>query len=88
MSQENCKMKIKMDLCRYAGKVDLLTFLKMIFSNRVFRFLTIFRIQESKQYKLIAKVLWKVNSTKRMMQLTPGTKIGGDCPKTRLVRHF
>lgn len=66
---------IKDDCFRYTGKKDFRTLVKLFISNRVFRFLTIFRLQEANNG--MVKLLWKLNSTKRMIQLSPGTKIDG-----------
>lgn len=68
---------IKSDLMRYYGAYDCFTFLKAIVCNNTFRFQYVFRLCNENGYKrIIGLILWKLNRTKRYIQLPRGTKVG------------
>lgn len=68
---------IKSDLMRYYGKCDVFTFLRACFRNRTFRFQYIFRLCHTTGLtKLIGLFLWKLNRTKRIIQLPRRTQVG------------
>ena len=68
---------IKSDLVRYCGKCDMSTFLKAYFKNRTFRFQCAFRLCHCNGLaKFVGRILWKLNRTKRMIQLPRETKVG------------
>lgn len=77
MERDVIIQKTKGDLFRYTGYTDKKTFIKTFCRNRVFRFLTIFRLWDSDKLRLLFKFLWKLNSTKRLIQITPGMQVGG-----------
>ena len=68
---------IKSDLVRYYGKYDLPTLLVGCLTNRTFRFQCIFRLCKCNGFiKLLGLCLWKINRTKRIIQIPRATKIG------------
>ena len=68
---------VKSDLMRYYGKYDMCTFIKAYLNNRTFRFQYAFRLSQcSGVAKLAGLILWKMNRTKRTIQLPRTTKIG------------
>lgn len=68
---------VKSDLMRYYGKCDKLTFCKAYMKNSTFRFQYALRLTHcSGLIKLIGLVLWKLNRTKKYIQLPRQTKIG------------
>ncbi len=68
---------VKSDLMRYYGKYDRRTFLKAYFKNRTFRFQYALRMSQRKGLaRLFGLFLWKLNKTKRHIQISRHTKIG------------
>ncbi len=68
---------IKSDLMRYYGKCDISTFLNACFKNRTFRFQCIFRLCHTKGLtKRVGRFLWKLNTTKKTIQLPRNTQVG------------
>ena len=68
---------VKSDLMRYYGKYDMLTFLKAYVTNQTFRFQYAFRLaNRSGAAKLIGLFLWKINRTKKVIQLPRTTQVG------------
>ena len=68
---------IKSDLMRYYGKYDCFTFFKAYLLNSTFRFQYAFRMYQSKGIsKLIGLFLWRINRTKRVIQMPRTTKVG------------
>ena len=68
---------VKSDLMRYYGKYDTLTFLKAYVQNSTFRFQYALRLSQcSGLTKFIGLILWKLNRSKRYIQLPRQTKIG------------
>lgn len=69
---------VKSDLKRYYGKYNYKTFVKAIIKNRAFRFQYVFRMcQKSKGIsKLYWLIIWKLNRTRKMIQIPRKTKIG------------
>ena len=69
---------IKSDLFRYYGKYDCSTFIKAYFTNPIFRFQCAFRLchGEKKLTRKIGFYLWKVNKTKRIIDIPLQTQIG------------
>lgn len=68
---------VKSDLMRYYGKHDTITFVKAYFKNRTFRFQYALRMSQSAGVsKVVGLILWKLNRTKRTIQLPRETKIG------------
>ena len=68
---------VKSDLYRYYGKTDFLTFVKGYLLNRSFRFQYALRMCQtrglSRYYGLL---LWRLNRTKKQIQILRNTKIG------------
>ena len=68
---------IKSDLMRYYGKYDRLTFLKAYLTNSTFRFQCAFRLCQSTGIaRKFGALLWKINRTKKVIQLPRQTKVG------------
>ncbi len=68
---------IRSDLQRRYGKCDFLTFVKGYLTNSTFRLQYALRLcQGSGLTKLWGYLLWRLNRTKRFIQILPGTKIG------------
>lgn len=68
---------VKSDLMRYYGKCDIATFLKAYWENSTFRFQYAFRLsQDSGITKLFGLILWKLNRSKKTIQLPRTTKVG------------
>ena len=68
---------VKSDLMRYYGKYDIITFIKAYFRNPTFRFQYAFRLCKCKGFvKIIGLVLWKLNRTRRRIELPRETKVG------------
>lgn len=62
---------------RYYGKCDTATFLKAYWENSTFRFQYAFRLsQDSGITKLFGLILWKLNRSKKTIQLPRTTKVG------------
>ena len=71
------KNYIKSDLMRYYGKYDMVTFVKAYLSNSTFRFQVAFRLSQTTGFmKIIGLALWKINRTKKSIQLPRQTKVG------------
>lgn len=67
----------KSDLFRYYGKYDLLTFLKAMYQSPTIRFQYALRMsQDTGINKLFGLILWKLNRTKRTIQISRHTSIG------------
>ena len=68
---------IQSDLMRYYGKYDFGTFVKAIFKNYPFRFQFVFRLCHGKGIvKGFGLLLWKLNRTKKRIQIPLKTQIG------------
>ena len=68
---------IKSDLMRYYGKYNTWTFIKAYISSSTFRFQTAFRLCHEKGLKrILGLILWKLNRTKKRIQIPRNTKIG------------
>lgn len=68
---------IKSDLHRYYGKHDFITFIKAYFLNRTFRFQYAFRMCQTRGLsRYLGLILWRLNGTKRYIQIFRHTKIG------------
>ena len=68
---------VKSDLMRYYGKIDILTFFKAYRENDTFRFQYAFRMRKSEGFsKIIGKILWKINKTKKIIQLPLEAQVG------------
>ncbi len=68
---------IKSDLQRYYGKTDHITFVKALLRNRLFRFQCAFRLCNDKGLrKLLGRFMWKLNRTRRYIQIPKTTKVG------------
>lgn len=68
---------VKSDLMRYYGKFDYFTFFKAFFKNRTFRFQYVFRLCQGRGItKLLGLVMWKLNRTKRNIQIPRQTTVG------------
>ena len=68
---------IKSDLYRYYGKCDAITFCKAYVKNKAFRFQCAYRLCNSKRVKkVIRKIVWGINQTKKQIQIPVNTKIG------------
>lgn len=68
---------VKSDMYRYAGKTDLLTFVKL-YRDRTFRWQVAFRLCNSRGIeKYLGYVLWGINKTRKtFIQIPRSTKIG------------
>ena len=68
---------VKSDLYRYYGKIDFKTFIYAVLRNRTFRLQWILRLCQSNGIsKWGGVILWKLNITKRSIQIPRRTKIG------------
>lgn len=68
---------IKSDLMRYYGKCDKHTFIKAYFSDYTFRFQVAFRLCHCGGLsKKVGRFLWKINRTKKTIQLPLQTRVG------------
>lgn len=68
---------IKSDLMRYYGKYDTKTFINAYLRDRTFRFQCAFRLCRCTGFtKRVGIVLWKINRTKRTIQLPYQTEVG------------
>ena len=68
---------VKSDLMRYYGQYDFWTFVKAYLRSSTFRFQVAFRLsQDTGMAKLLGLILWKLNRTKRFIQIPRETKIG------------
>lgn len=68
---------IKSDCYRYTGKATYFQMMKLYIKDRVFRFHVAFRfIQAEGVVRLLGKVLWFFNRTKKSIVLSPKTKVG------------
>lgn len=68
---------IKSDLYRYYGKCDVATFIKGYLRNASFRFQCAFRLCQSKGLsRILGKILWRLNRTRRYIQIPRNTRIG------------
>ena len=68
---------IKSDLYRYYGKDDFITFVKGYLLNRTFRFQYALRMcQTSGLSRYYGLLLWRLNRTKRIIQIPRNTKVG------------
>lgn len=68
---------IKSDLMRYYGKYDTKTFINAYLRDRTFRFQCAFRLCRCTGFaKRVGMVLWKINRTKRTIQLPYQTEVG------------
>lgn len=65
------------DLYRYYGESSNRKLLYALLRNRTFRFQFVLRLCQSENAsKVIGKMLWKLNRTKKWIQISPKTKIG------------
>jgi serine O-acetyltransferase len=77
MGEKQMNEYIKSDLMRYCGKYDAFTFFKAYLKNPTFRFQCAFRMCQSTGFsKIIGLFLWKINRTKRVIQLPLETQVG------------
>ena len=68
---------VKSDLMRYYGKYDTATFLNAYLKSSTFRFQYALRMSQSSGLsKLVGLFLWKINRTKKAIQIPRQTKIG------------
>ena len=68
---------IKSDLMRYYGRFDTATFCKAYIESSTFRFQCALRLTQSYGLeKIIGLVLWKMNRTKKLIQIHRKTQIG------------
>lgn len=69
---------IKSDLIRYYGKYDIFTFLRAYFKNSTFRFQYAFWLchTRGRVTKIIGLFLWRLNRTKKTIQLPRQTQVG------------
>lgn len=68
---------VKSDLMRYYGKYGTSTFLKAYWGSSTFRFQYAFRLSQSAGLeKILGLILWKINRTKKVIQLPRQTKVG------------
>lgn len=68
---------VKSDLMRYFGKYDTLTFIRAYLRSGTFRFQYAFRLCQSTGIaKVIGRILWELNRTKKTIQLPRQTKVG------------
>lgn len=68
---------VKSDLMRYYGKYDGLTFIRAYLMNSTFRFQYAFRLCHCKgAIKYIGWILWRLNRTKKTIQIPRITQIG------------
>lgn len=72
-----CKDYIKSDLMRYYGKCDISMLVYAYLTNSTFRFQFALRLCKSNGINRIAGlILWKMNRTKKIIQIPRRTKIG------------
>ena len=68
---------IKSDMMRYYGKYDFKTFCTAYWESRTFRFQCALRLSQCTGItKLFGLILWKLNRTRKFIQLPRETKIG------------
>lgn len=69
---------IRSDLKRYYNKYDNITLIKALIKNKTFRFQFVFRLCSSSHIIIhyIGLVFWKLNRTKKYIQLPKETKVG------------
>ncbi len=69
---------VKSDLLRYYGQADNKTFWKAYFENNIFRFQVAFRLAKSEAAleKIIGRILWKLNRTKKIIQIPLEVQVG------------
>ena len=69
---------VKSDLMRYYGRSDRITFIKAYLKNSTFRFQVAFRLAQAKKggERLVGLFLWKINRSKKVIQLPKETKVG------------
>ena len=68
---------VKSDLFRYYGKADFLTFVKGYLLNRTFRFQYALRMCQTSGFsRLWGLFLWRLNRTKKQIQILRNTRIG------------
>lgn len=74
---ENVYKYIKSDVYRLTGKSSFGIIAKLYLKNSTFRFQVAFRMQKGKGLiKFIGGVLWKINRTKKWIQISPETQVG------------
>lgn len=68
---------VKSDLMRYFGKYDIFTFFRAYLRSATFRFQYAFRLcQCAGVAKIVGRILWTINKTKKTIQLPRQTKVG------------
>ena len=68
---------VRSDLKRYYGKTDMSTFLKAYLRNRTFRFQYALRMCQTQGLsRYWGLLLWRLNRTKKTIQILRNTKIG------------
>ncbi len=68
---------VKSDLMRYYGDYKTITFIRAILRSRTFRFQYALRLCQDKGLKkVIGSILWKLNRTKKFIQISKKTIIG------------
>lgn len=69
---------IKSDVYRVYGRADFSTVLSAFFQDATLRFQIVLRIKQKGRgfWKLAGKVLWRLNKTKKSIQISPETQIG------------
>lgn len=68
---------IKSDLYRYYGKSGFFTFAKAYLRNGIFRLQCALRLCNGKGVsRIVGNVLYRLNRTKKTIQISPNTKIG------------
>lgn len=68
---------VKSDLFRYYGKSDIFTFFKALLVNKTFRFQYALRMCQTKGIKkYYGRILWKLNRTKKNIEIPRTTSIG------------
>lgn len=62
---------------RYYGRADKKTLIKALLKNSTFRFQFALRLCQGKgAVKCIGRILWRLNRTRKTIQISPQTKIG------------
>lgn len=77
-SSKECIDYIKSDLNRYFGKCNFGAFVRGFFLNSTIRWQIVYRLNKVSGgvFGVIGKILWKLNRTKKFIQISPKAKIG------------
>ena len=84
VTEQNEKMKkykkafeyIRSDAYRYVGRCDAWTIVRMYLFSRLFRWHVAFRLMQHVQGGGVIRLLWRFNTMKRSIQISPTMKLG------------